>query len=1068
MTERTEPHTEHRMFRDQLVDELRADVLGPTGGTNEVLSDTPITSYITGILFPRSTSRARAHEEILSIDLDPDGPGPEDVPDLGIALANVRRPSSMGLTFAVDTTRGRLLTVTVRGARYRPTDRSGNPVEAERPERRTTDEQDLLWRREALLPESVTVDLRQGLPAPVVLTTDLELRLRVRQPDPHGVVAITATLVNTALVGEYDLQDAYCVFQPVIRVEAPDGKPIFVERPFTGDSDVEADASRLLHRHAPAFAAGHGCAAAWAWIPPRPRTSADTVGDRAAVPAVWTEFVPSYEVLPTDSNPEIDDRHLGMDHLSHAADHEVFASLHALVAGYAGWIEDRAAESGYLPDARLRVAGTEHVQLCRAARERMLAGIRLLEHDPEALEAFRLANRVMAIQRGRTSWVRAGGVGEPEPTGTWRPFQIGFLLLCIEGIADPAHPDRELADLLWFPTGGGKTEAYLGLVAFTTFLRRMRLGPRGGGVTVLMRYTLRLLTLQQFERAAALLCAMEWVRRQNPQRYGTEEMSLGMWVGKDATPNSLKDAAGKLQELRERRVLDKMNPVQLRRCPWCGTPLDDNDYRVESALKRMYVLCRTKTCDFAQGIPVHLVDEALYDARPTLVIATADKFAQLAWRADVAALFNRDRADSIPPPELVIQDELHLISGPLGTLAGLYETAVDIAADRPKVIASTATIRRAREQGRALFDREVRQFPPPGLDTRDTWFSVETPPDSKAGRRYVGVLTPSVSQAALLVRTYASLLHSTRTFAAVDAVRDPYWTLIGYFNSLRLLAAAELQVADDVQARLRQLVERSGSASCVVDRHAELTSRIPSSDIPRYLQELETALPASPLDTVLATNMISVGVDVDRLGLMVVMGQPQTTAEYIQATSRVGRRYPGLVVTLLNGARSRDRSHYESFASYHSALYRQVESTSVTPFSTRARDRALHAMFIGLARLMIREARPNSGAARVERFHEKLVDLRALVLTRVHAIAPEEHQATAAHLDDIIEHWRALAEQNTEVVYEAPYRWKRSETRAEDTALLRAHEDEDLGDAYAATPWSLRDVDAESDLYLEN
>ncbi|MFD9732678.1 helicase, partial [Micrococcus luteus] len=307
-------------------------------------------------------------------------------------------------------------------------------------------------------------------------------------------------------------------------------------------------------------------------------------------------------------------------------------------------------------------------------------------------------------------------------------------------------------------------------------------------------------------------------------------------------------------------------------------------YEVDEGAKRMHVRCPDTWCDFHGGLPVHLVDEAVYDARPTLVIATVDKFAAMPWRERTAALFNRDREDGTPPPELIVQDELHLISGPLGTLTGLYETAVDLLADGPKVIASTATIRRASEQGNKLFARDVAQFPPAGIDARDSWFAVETPRERKASRQYVGLLTPSTSQSTLLIRTYADLLHRAARGGATDEVRDAYWTLVGYFNSLRLLAAAELQVHDDVEAQLGFLADRDGCERRRVLEQTELTSRANSSEVPKRLKQVEQRLPhPEAVDVLLATNMISVGVDVDRLGLMAVMGQPQTTAEYIQA-----------------------------------------------------------------------------------------------------------------------------------------------------------------------------------------
>lgn len=1090
-------HTEHYRFREELVTRLRADLLGPSGekaGSEEILNDWPMTAYAIGVLHPQIVETERARAEAAEEDYD-DADSTltvDETPDTGVVLANLRKPSATGLTFAVDTEVSDTIEIRAEAAVYEAVDRDGNPVQAVRAERRTTDEQGRRWRRHPLDLRPVSVNVMEGTPGPIPLAPGLELRLRIRPPmRPGKVVAVTATLVNTHRIGVDQLQDPHCFFQVGLRVATPGGARAFVERPAAGGVDDEMRLNRLLHRHAPSFATGHGCAADWYRETPPARNLTAENGRPAAVSAVWTEAIPTYEVLLTDSNPEIDVSGLGMRGLGNNAPANVVRTLRRLVEGYGRWISDREADAAALRgthygDTEYTRIATEQLRLCRVARDRMVAGIDLLERDATAMEAFQLANRVMATQRARTEWIRNGSVGEPkEDEGVWRPFQIGFLLLCLNGIAEADHEDREVADLLWFPTGGGKTEAYLGLIAFTVFLRRLRLSPAGGGVTVFMRYTLRLLTLQQFERAAALICAMEFVRSRDRARLGEDPISIGMWVGKAATPNHLdkktddKSADKMLRKLKRGDQVQEANPVQLRSCPWCGTAIDERQYEIDAALRCMVISCPLASCEYRDGLPVHLVDEAIYQHHPTLVIATVDKFAQVTWRDDVAALFNRDLTDrGTPPPELIVQDELHLISGPLGTLTGLYETAVDVAAGRPKVIASTATIRRAREQGRALFDRrDVAQFPPAGIDARDSWFAVEAPARDKASRRYVGLLAPGTSQATLLVRAYASLLHHASRIEGDAAVRDAYWTLVGYFNSLRLLAAAELQVRDDVQDRLKLLTDRDGAESGVrsTEMLAELTSRVASSRIPAQLKALETRYPdPNALDVVLATNMISVGVDVDRLGLMAVLGQPQTTAEYIQATSRVGRRHPGLVAVLYNSARSRDRSHYEGFVPYHSALYRQVESTSVTPFSPRARDRALHAVFVGLARLTIPNARPNAAASRVESFLGELIGLRTTLVNRARSVAGgvgdearKQAAATAEELDAFIEHWRKLAVDNPKLVYEAPYRHRRSDVREPWAALLRTHQDEDLSEA-EPTLWSFRDVDVESDLYLEH
>ncbi|MFJ2728820.1 helicase-related protein [Streptomyces collinus] len=1081
MTQVTGRHSEHYRVRDEdLLVGLRRELLGPAEDAepedrNEILTqDAPIDRYLTGVLYPRAADKAaeeRKKEESAEQDGLDTAPllARDDVEESGteqeLGRAGDRRPSSMGLTFAVASSISDTIVVSARAAVYEPTDADGNPVEPRRAEARTTSDQHEHWRRVELdLPDHRIDVTRSVSDERASLHGGVGLRVTVRRPDTiTGTVTITVTLVNENRVGKYDLQDAFSLFQCGLKVRAADGSTAFVERPAPSTArDPEIATSRLLHRHAPTFAVGHGCSAEWDWTP-SPIGVTDV--DEAAVPEVRSQFVPSVEVLLTDSNPEIDSSALSMLGLAERPDAEVLAALEELATGYERWIDRKAVEAEALTGSNHAKAAHQQVTACREALGRIREGIELLRTKDDLMRAFRLANRAMADQRARSAWVKKGRVGAPDPAaGRWRPFQIAFILLCLAGIDDPEHDDRKTSDLLWFPTGGGKTEAYLGLIALTSFLRRIRHGVDGGGVTVLMRYTLRLLTLQQFERAAILLCAMEHMRRRTPE-LGHEEFSVGMWVGRSATPNTLATADEKLDELRKDldKRLAKENPVQLHACPWCGTRLDARNYDADVEAKRMFVRCHGTECDFAGGLPVHLIDEAVYDARPTLVIATVDKFASMPWRPATSALFNLDDPnDPTPPPELIVQDELHLISGPLGTLTGLYETAVDALAGRPKVIASTATIRRAADQGRHLFAREVRQFPPAGLDARDSWFAVETPREEKASRRYVGLLAPGTSQSTLLIRTYATLLHRARHADTKDEVRDAYWSLVGYFNSLRLLSAAELQVHDDVVAYLELLAEREGVAVRSVANYSELTSRVDASEIPTRLKGIEKRLPdEDTVDVLLATNMIAVGVDVDRLGLMAVMGQPQTTAEYIQATSRVGRAHPGLVAVMLNSARSRDRSHYESFQHFHSALYREVESTSVTPFSARARERGLHAVVVALARILIPDARPNENAGKVESYEGTLRnEVKDILLRRVRAVTPAETSAVSDAFDEFVDWWCDEADVHSGLLFEP-----RKGSRA--PSLLKAYDDESEDAEAWSTLWSLRDVDAESALFME-
>ncbi|MFD4252518.1 helicase-related protein [Amycolatopsis thermoflava] len=1040
----------HYSFRARLVDRLVADIVGPEDPLAlEVINDRPITKYAAGVLFPQSDE---APSEENPVDEEPEGRHPDidSSVDPAISLANVRYPSSIGMTFAVDTRVTSNVTLTIEVARYVPDNLEGS----------SSDEDDERWRRvpEKVEPEVIDVSTPQDHRGDVL--DGLQLFVRVRPADEQGRVAVTAALLNVKKAGRGADRDSLAFYQPRLIATGPSRTTPFVERPVAGspDGDEELESYRLLYRHSPTYAVGHGCAVQW----DAATSSINSVEGPAGAAAVRTTFVPRYDLRLADSNPAIDSTRLGMSYLASASAADVIDALRGLTGGYREWIEARRAETELLSDPGLRRVANDHLALCDEACDRMLAGIAALA-DQDVMEAFRLANRAMAMQRARTEWLKSAERATSEPdesVGVWRPFQIAFLLLSLSGVVDHTSPDRGVADVLWFPTGGGKTEAYLGLIAFTVFLRRIRNPIHGGGMTVLMRYTLRLLTAQQFERAALLMCSMEFLRREKTGLLGEAEISIGMWVGEGSTPNWLRDAKTALRKLAKGEEVQEKNPVQLHSCPWCGLALDHRNYSIVE--DRLVVACGAEGCEYASGLPVHVVDETIYVHRPTLVIATSDKFAGIPWESNVAALFNLTGLE--PPPDLIIQDELHLISGPLGTLAGLYEAAIDLAANRPKIIASTATIRRAERQGRNLFDRHVRQFPPPALDARDSYFSVEAPPKEKASRMYVGLMAPATSQTTLLVRAYAALLHSAKALDADDKTRDPYWTLLGYFNSLRLLAGAKLQIQDDVSRRLGLLARMHSEPERELPWDIELTSRESSSAIPRHLKDMARSLPEDAIDVILATNMISVGVDIDRLALMAVMGQPQSTSEYIQATSRVGRRWPGLVVTLYNSARSRDRSHYEAFTSYHSALYRQVEATSVTPFSSRARDRGLHAVVIGLARLLIDEARPNDAAANVMDFEGELRGHIDRILDRVERISGhDERDATEKQIGEFIDQWLDRANAEPDLVY----RDYRSPGHG---LLMDAGRYDDTDDAIAdtfPTLRSLRDVDVESKLYLD-
>ncbi|WP_431817965.1 helicase-related protein [Gordonia jacobaea] len=1041
-------------FREEMVDALKADLFGPGDGEHEVIAEAPLNRYILGTLWPRPADEEDAEAVEQEVESEPTGAESDGETDEGspVAQARMRFPSSVGMTFSVRAS-AESVTITPSAAWYQ--------------EVIDKDEAALGWRRIPLHEIAVSQQLQRPGVYRSEVGPGLELYRYVR-PERDGIVTVTVALNNKAQAVKGDMRDAISWFQ--VGLSARTQHSDIVDRSIAHNigMDDDLDTAALMYRNAHAFAIGHGCAADW---------DLDAVKD-GTVAEVSTTFIPTHEVHRAKPG-KVKDLDLRMATLADAPIDVISTNLRGLTAHYRAWIDaiESDVRSGVaIADDDLKPVAARHIRDMRTAADRIEAGIGLLERSPDELRAFRLANRAMQLQRARQDWVRSGAKGAvgDGSDAEWRPFQIAYVLLNLPGIADASHDDREVADLLWFPTGGGKTEAYLGLVAFVILLRRIR-DSSAMGVAVIMRYTLRLLTIQQFERASMLMCSLETVRKDNPD-LGNRSFSIGLWVGAGATPNSVAEARTSLKKLAMGQDLQEKNPVQLTQCPWCGTFLDHEKYSAEKRpFDHLVIACGTPSCDFRAGLPVHLVDEDVYRERPELILGTVDKFAMMAWNENVGKLFARDGKGT--PPELIIQDELHLISGPLGSMVGLYETAVDAACSvpslgdesnraKPKVIASTATIRRAEEQIEAVFARSAALFPPPGIDPDQSFFAEPSGRDELGTRQYVGVMASGTSHATLMVRVYAALLQAAKDINGDDATRDPYWTLLGYFNSLRVLGSAYLQVQGDVVERLGVVAKRSDTTTRGPIRVNELTSRVPSSEIPLSLKSLERRLGGSnaPDDVVLATNMISVGVDIDRLGLMTVMGQPQASAEYIQATSRVGRQHPGLVVTIFNSARSRDRSHYESFRPFHQSLYRAVEATSATPFAARARDRGLHGVLISMARLLIGALSGNGSAHLASNEWDELVEVARLIVDRVRKVAPDEVAATDDQLAALLEVWANAGDERENMKYQNKNLEAALMVRPEDALTNEA-----IDYSQREVPWptlqSMRDVDAESSLY---
>jgi hypothetical protein len=698
--------------------------------------------------------------------------------------------------------------------------------------------------------------------------------------------------------------------------------------------------------------------------------------------------------------------------------------------------------------------------------------------------------------------------------------------------------ERDIVDLLYFPTGGGKTEAYLGLIAFTIAYRRLTAAEeteyeKDGGVTVFLRYTLRLLTTQQRDRLMRLIVAMEQLRVKNEELYGHERITIGFWVGGNVTPNRFSDYSD-TDQFKKKEFLRKLTK-QIIKCPYCGKPISREDYVVSEKGKNVKIHCSDAFCMFSKStgrtIPIYLVDEEIYAKCPTVIISTVDKFARLPWTEQVGLLFgktdrycsrcghiaigekhpgrhNADAATGLDkastsvckpfyPPELIIQDELHLITGPLGTIYGGYETVVEEMCCierngrkiRPKYVVSTATIKNAGEQIKFLYGREnFTQFPPSGFDIRDSFFIKEVPlpkenvaassddkllemvdDGQKPFRQYVGVCASGQSVKTTLIRLYSIILQTALDLSKnpeFEDYIDPYYTLVGYFNSIRELGGAVRLLDDDIASRIRVVKNKYNSPAqryIGIDGKKEITSRIPSWEIAQVLEKL--AVPYDKkrekqncYDVVIATNMIAVGMDVDRLGLMTVVGQPKQNSEYIQATSRVGRQHPGIIFTVYNPYRPRDLSNYENFVGFHSQMHRYVEGTTATPFAARARDRVLHALVVSLLRLKLESMADNAGASCINDISdEEIKQIKGVILERVKITAPSSYADTEEEIDIFINTWKSISKSD-KLYYFVP-------AIADDKKRLLTYYGEYYADKEKPTLSSMRDVEQSSTVF---
>lgn len=949
--------------------------------------------------------------------------------------------------------------------------------------------------------------------------------LRTKVSD--DIWSVTVMLVNE--LEEVPAKANHCIFQSRIEINTHNNCFSFVESNPNPDihlMDEEECSLELLYRHKKIYGTGLG-------------TSVDWDIDEQGKGSVWNDFFPIEEIpamnFSLPKNKVITNNELSMKYLSdlNSIDKDTkISSMYNLVDLYKSWVVDLEKTASLL-DTKYISAASKNIAECMRAYERMYAGIKTLKENETAYKAFLLANRAMFMQRVHitmqsdmakksadrypedeeiSDWLRNVDYYKEDDAGCrWRPFQIAFLLMDINSIVYDESPERNIVDLIWFPTGGGKTEAYLGLTAFAIFYRRLTHSKEAAGTTVIMRYTLRLLAAQQFTRAATLICACEYIRQQCEKKHrkypiyslGKEPISIGLWIGGTHIPNrneGKNSASYHLEKLKNvgkhyyvRSEKERHNKFQVLKCPWCGTKMVKDDrnnklvgewgYNMGSG-KHFYMFCPQEDCDFTNKLPIQIIDDELYRNPPTLLFGTVDKFAMMPWDGRIGAFFgigSNNRA-----PELIIQDELHLISGALGTVVGIYETAVDgICGQKgvyPKIIASTATIRRAKEQCSVLYNREVVQFPAPGLDAEDSFFARESTIDYEKGiygRKYIGIMPSGKTKAMTEIRMMAALMQKAYTMDLPDEIKDKFWTLTVYFNSLKDLGKASTLVDDDVKDFIIRTANRMFTTRRLIVRADELTSRVSTTELNETLDKLEKIeyskenMEAKQYasSVLLATNMISVGIDVARLNVMLMVGQPKLTSEYIQASSRVGRSFPGLCFIQYDATKSRDRSHYERFRSYHESFYRFVEPTGATPFSKPARERALHAVLTAMIRQR-EEWKDDKDAQKFDmgNLEKSISEIQEFILSRIKSINSRSENKLKDDIEDVrsemqefFEKWQELVDECNRDGNKIPIYFGRrfmvSPPNSEERRLLRQYNSA-RRDTAVDTLTSMRNVDA--------
>ncbi len=1074
----------------------------------EEITVNPKYQFISGILYPQITdiSSSSDHEnESIEIEVEeeeiendtglgyqPEADDDEDNSESSniIDLSTQNNPSAFGLNFLLAT--DDRLKILYGFSKYK--------------------KENDTWKRNKTIDE-IEVDIALGSQ---LLEINESLSISVKVFRKRDKIICSISMFNKSKNEE----DIY--YQVGMKIENLDSGFLPIKNPFQSGYGENAETLDLLFRNKRSYAIGKGCASDW-----------EENHNSNDCKIISSSFVPTFE---TKSIQALDSDNLSMSKFADLNDEDTsgrYQPLEDLIQNYSNWLDDQENKKNTLDDAFVQIA-EKNLSNARECLSRMKVGLNMIKKNDEADKCFRLMNHAMLLQMNRLNKLEKKDKDEEliikkdqdqnfelelefieslknlkhtGLKGSWRPFQIAFILTILPEIVEPEEYSelREQVDLIWFPTGGGKTEAYLGLIAFNILLRRLR-NPNNAGVTSLMRYTLRLLTSDQFRRSSALICALEFIRRHGilNLNLGDKMISLGLWIGSKGNPNTHANAI-RILNGQDRSGKDDQGNYKfvLHQCPWCKSKIshpDDRGYVRRQG--KAIIKCSDKKCIFYEELPVFLWEESIFQEKPTLLLGTVDNFAKLCWRKEAIELIKNDQYD---PPEMIIQDELHLISGPLGTMVGLFENVVmklmSTENQIPKIVGASATLTFSGDQAKSLYrGRRSNIFPPQVIDWEDSFFATERDTKDVPGRIYMGyfgsskgsMIESSVSAAIPLLQSPNDILPMTKSkvkkgvdhlyvsplsslkedssftfydgkevakydisyiekadelgfklglkekfnhnLAEGDTIYplptskemsfDPFGTAVWYFNSKRELAYMSNQ-KQNLNASLRRNAKnfnrgKFGSVDDKLTRFSrqikkirELTGRRSQDEIESILEEINipwTQTFRSAEDTVkgidilLATNMISVGVDIPRLGLMLVHGQPKTTAEYIQASSRVGRRNPGLVVTIFNHAKSKDRSIYEMFKNYHQSIYRYVETVSVTPFSSGARKRGLPAIFASLVLSFGKDINNPTYSEKEDKERFKLAE--DWILDSVKKSDPEELDMVKNELKRIKDRWK--------------------------------------------------------------